>query len=173
MDIYLTIEEKYLQIIEEIGWGEKPKALQLLNEIIADDPFYAKAHYQLGMINYYDIRDYQAAGYHFKTCAELAPDFPDVYYHYLHLLVFLGMEKHFQLVKVKALTVPGVNLASIYCLDALIAEKRKEWDAALEGYRRALTEATCKTEKDNVEESIERVKFKRKHSKKYVYELSN
>ena len=83
------------------------------------------------------------------------------------------MEKHFQLVKVKALTVPGVNLASIYCLDALIAEKRKEWDAALEGYRRALTEATCKTEKDNVEESIERVKFKRKHSKKYVYELSN
>ena len=88
MDIYLTIEEKYLQALDELWYGEPPKALQLLNEIIANDPLYARAHYQLGKIYYYEISDYLAAGYHFKTCAELEPQFPDVYFHYLRLLLF-------------------------------------------------------------------------------------
>src|SRR5579872_2838619 len=118
MDIFLTIEEKYLQAMDELWFGETPKGLQLLNEIIAEEPFYAKAHYQLGRLYYYNIKDYQAAGYHFKTCTELAPDFPDVYYHYLHLLVFLNMRKAVQSVKEKALVVPGVNTASIYNLGA-------------------------------------------------------
>src|ERR1700741_3874613 len=113
MEIYLTIEEKYLKAVDKMWYGKNPKALRLLNEIIADDPFYAKAHYQLGKLYYYEINDYQAAGYHFKTCTELAPDFPDAYFDYLHLLVFLGMGKLVESVKEKALAVPGVNTASI------------------------------------------------------------
>lgn len=101
MDIYLTIEEKYLHAIDELSYGHRPKALQLLNEIITDDPFYARAHYQLGKLYYYEINDYQSAGYHFKTCAELEPLFPDVYYHYLSLLVFLNMEKQISLIRIK------------------------------------------------------------------------
>src|ERR1041385_4693644 len=141
MDIYLTIEEKYLQALDELWYGEPPKALQLLNEIIANDPLYARAHYQLGKIYYYEISDYQAAGYHFKTCAELEPLFPDVYYHYLRLLVFLNMEKQFRLVSGKALKIAGVNCASIYNLIGLFAEKKREWADAIEAYRNALLEA--------------------------------
>jgi len=173
MDIYLTIEEKYLQALDELWYGEPPKALQLLNEIIANDPLYARAHYQLGTIYYYEISDYQAAGFHFKTCAELEPQFPDVYYHYLRLLVFLNMEKQVQLVSQKALTIPGVNTAAIYNLVGLFAERKKEWSAASEAYRKALLEATSKNEKDNIEESIQRVKDKKRQMKKYNYELSN
>lgn len=172
MDIYLTIEEKYLQAMDELWYGETPKGLQLMNEIIADDPFYAKAHYQLGTLYYYSVKDYQAAGYHFKTCIELAPDFPDVYYHYLHLLVFLKMGKAIQLVKERALKIPGVNTAAVYNLVALFAEKQKDWDSAIDAYREALLDSTCKTERGSLEESIERVKSKRKQSKKYNYELS-
>lgn len=159
--------------MDELWYGKTPKGLQLLNEIIADDPFYAKAHYQLGALYYYNIKDYQTAGYHFKTCIELAPGFPDVYYHYLHLLVFLNMGKAMQSVKEKALVVPGVNIASIHNLAALFAEKQKEWDVAIAGYREAMINATCKAEKDHIEESIERVKSKKKQSKKYNYEVSN
>jgi len=173
MDIYLTIEEKYLQALDELWYGETPKALQLLNEIIANDPLYARAHYQLGKIYYYEISDYQAAGYHFKSCAELEPQFPDVYYHYLRLLVFLNMEKQFRLVSEKALFVPGVNYASVYNLIGLFAEKKREWADAIEAYRNALLDATCKDEKDNIQESIERVKEKKRQLKKYNYELSN
>ena len=173
MDIYLTIEEKYLQAVEELWYGQPPKALQLLNEIINADPLYARAHYQLGKIYYYEINDYQTAGFHFKTCSELEPQFPDVYYHYLHLLVFLKMERQVQLVSEKALTIPGVNTAAIYNLIGLFAEKKKEWSVAIEAYRKAFLESTDKNEKDNIEESIERVKAKKRQSKKYNYELSN
>jgi len=173
MDIYLTIEEKYLQAVDELWYGEPPKALQLLNEIIANDPLYARAHYQLGKIYYYEISDYQAAGYHFKTCAELEPQFPDVYYHYLRLMVFLNMEKQFKLVSEKALQVPGVNYASIYNLIGLFAEKKRVWAGAIDAYRNALLEATSKNEKDYIEECIERVKEKKRQIKKYNYELSN
>jgi tetratricopeptide (TPR) repeat protein len=173
MDIYLTIEEKYLQAVEELSFGNTPKALQLLNAIIADEPFYARAHYQLGKLYYYEVNDYQEAGYHFKTCAELEPSFPDVYYHYLHLLVFLCMEKQVSFVKEKALSVPGVCAACVYDLEGLFAEKKKDWTRAKEAYRNALMNATCKYEKDNIEQSIERVKAKKRLTKKYNYELSN
>ena len=173
MDIYLTIEEKYLQALDELWYGEPPKALQLLNEIITNDPLYARAHYQLGKIYFYEISDYHTAGYHFKTCAELEPQFPDVYYHYLRLLVFLDMEKQFRLVSEKALKIAGVNYASVYNLIGLYAEKKREWAVATEAYRNALLDAMRKDEKDNLQESIERVKEKKRQVKKYNYELSN
>lgn len=173
MDIYLTIEEKYLQAVDELSYGENPRALQLLNEIVAAEPLYARAHYQLGKLYYYEIKDYQAAGYHFKTCAELEPTFPDVYDHYLHLLVFLDMEKQVHLVKNKALSVAGVNTSYIHYLSGLYGEKKKEWNIALTCYNEAFMAATSKYEKDIAEESIERVKAKKRQSGKYNYELSN
>ena len=173
MGIYLTIEERYLKALDKLSYGRNPKALQLLNAIVAEDPFYARAHYQLGKLYYYEMNDYQAAGYHFKTCTELEPSFPDVYFHYLHLLVFLNMERHVVLVKDKALLVPGVCAACIYDLEGLFAEKKKDWPKAAEAYRHALMEATCKYEKDNIEQSIERVKTKKRLTKKYNYELSS
>lgn len=171
MDIYLSTEEKYIKAVDKLWYGNNRKALRLLNEIVADDPFYAKGHYQLGKLYYYEIKDYQAAGYHFRTCTELAPDFPDVYYHYLHLVVFLNMEKAVQSVKEKALTVPGVDTASVYNLAALYAEKQRDWNTALEGYRQAAMDTTSTAEKDNIEESIVRVKAKKKQGKKKSSEI--
>ncbi len=173
MNIYLTIEEKYLQAIDELKYGENSKALQLLNEIISDDPLYTRAHYQLGKIYYYEINDYQAAGYHFKTCAELEPLFPDVYYHYLHLLVFLEMEKKALQISEKALSVPGVTAASVYNLMGLLAERKKEWKSAIEFYRKGVLEVTSKMEKEHIDESIERVKAKKRQFKKFNFESAN
>ena len=173
MDIYLTIEEKYLQAVDELSYGENPRALQLLNEIVAAEPLYARAHYQLGKLYYYEIKDYQAAGYHFKTCAELEPSFPDVYVDYLHLLVFLDMGRQVQLVKEKALTVAGVDVAYIHYPAGLYAEKKKDWDAAIENYDEACLQALSKYERDTAEECIGRVKAKKNRSLKFNYELSN
>jgi tetratricopeptide (TPR) repeat protein len=173
MDIYLTIEEKYLQAVYELNYGEYPRALQLLNEITDADPLYSRAHYQLGRLYYYEVKDYRAAGYHFKTCAGLEPTFPDVYKDYLHLLVFLDMGRQVQLIKEQALKVPGVNVSCIHYLGGLHAEKNREWATALPSYQQALLAATCKRDKHNAEAGIERVNAKSRLSGKYYYELSN
>jgi tetratricopeptide (TPR) repeat protein len=173
MDTYYTIEEKYLQAVDEINYGENPKGLKLLNEIISNDPLHARAHYQLGKIFYYEIKDYQAAGYHFKTCAELEPSFPDVYHHYLHLIVFLNMDKKVNEVATKALAIPGVSAAAIHNLLGLYAEKNKNWTIAINEYQSAFIEVIDKKHQEDIETSIERVKQKMQHNSSYRYYLAD
>ena len=172
MDTYFTIEEKYLQAVDEVSYGELPKAVQLLKEIIANDPFYARAHFQLGKIYYYKIGDYQTAGYHFKTCMEIEPSFPDVYFDYLALVVFLNMEKQVHLVAQKALTVPGVVVADIYDFLGLFYEQNRNWDKALSVYGKARAAVTCNKLMEEIHESIARVKEKIQRTSAYQYHLT-
>jgi tetratricopeptide (TPR) repeat protein len=151
MDTYYTIEEKYLQAVEEVCYGESPKALNLLNTIIENDPFYARAHYQIGKLYYYELKDYKTAGYHFKTCIALESLFPDVYFHFLQLVVFMNMEIEVEQLILKALQVPGIDKASILELQALFFEKNKKWAKALETYHLAFFEATNKNQLENIE----------------------
>ena len=171
MNTYYTIEEKYLQAVEEVNYGESPKGLRLLKEIIDNDPLFARAHFQLGKIYYYELNDYQTAGYHFKTCMKLEPSFPDNYFHYLDLVVFLNMEKYVHAIAAKALTIPGVSTASVYDLLGLFFENNKSWTDALTAYKDAFIAVTDKDEKEGIEESINRVKVKMQRSKVYQYHL--
>jgi tetratricopeptide (TPR) repeat protein len=173
MDTYYTIEEKYLQAVNEASYGETPKGLKLFKEIIDNDPFYARAHYQLGKIYYYEIQDYQSAGYHFKTCVELEPSFPDVYEDYLNLVVFLNMKNKVNEVAEEALTTPGVDASSIYNLLGLFYEKNKNWVNALQAYHNALMEVTCKIQNDDIKDSLIRVKSKIQQSQSYQYHLQD
>jgi tetratricopeptide (TPR) repeat protein len=132
-----------------------------------------KAHFQLGKLYYYELKDYQAAGYHFKTCAELEPSFPDVYYHYLHLVVFLNMKTKMNEVADKALVTPGVDAASVYYLQGLFNEKNKNWANALQAYRNALMETTCRKQNADIEEGVARVKSKIQQSNTYHYYLQD
>ncbi len=172
MNTYYTIEEKYLQAIDKISYGKTPKALKLLNEIISNDPLYARAHHQLGMIYYYEIKDYQTAGYHFKTCMELEPSFPDNYTHYLDLLVFLNMEKLVNTISTKALNTQGADTAGIYDLLGLFYEKNKQWTKAQEAYQKAFMEVTDNKEKSDIELSLNRVRSKMKQTLAYTYQVT-
>lgn len=171
MDTFFTIDEKYLQAVDEFSWGEKPMALRLLNEIIENDATYARAHYLLGKIYYYEMQDYQAAGYHFKTCLELEPSFPGVYYDYMRLAVFLNMENLVKSIKAKALNTAGVDSASIYELSGKFFEKKRDWTAALADYEEAFMDTTRRAHREKMQQSIERVKLKMQQHKPYTYEI--
>lgn len=169
METYYTTDEKYMQAIEEYWYGESAKALQMLNQIIANDATYARAHHFLGKINFENVKDYQTAGYHFKTCMELEPSFPDNYIKYLELVVFLQMDKQVKLVAAAALKVAGVNRATIHQQLGLHAEKSRSFGEALKAYNNAFMEATDKEEMEEIEESIKRVKSKMQSVLKYQY----
>jgi tetratricopeptide (TPR) repeat protein len=172
MDTYYTVEEKYLQAVEEMHYGETPLSLKLLNQILAEDPLFARAHYQIAKLYYYDLRDYQTAGYHFKLCTELEPSFPDVYFHYISLLVFLNMTSQVHAVAKKALTVPGVYVSAIYNLMGLCAENNQQWNEALGHYQKGLMLVTSRDKKEEIEENIGRIRFKMEKGKAYSYHFS-
>lgn len=169
MDILYTVDEKYLQGIEELHYGELPKALHLFNEIINIDPGYARAYYQLGCFYYYQFKNYQTAGFYFKKCIALEAEFPDVYTDYLKLLVTLKMYKSVELIAEKALHVPGVSKAEIYGQLGLNAEMQHDFVLAKEKYKLALLATDSDTDHVLFKDHLKRVDDKLHAKKSMVY----
>lgn len=169
MEILYTVDEKYLQGIEELSFGELPKALHLFNEIIDTDPNYARAHYQLGYCYFYEFKNYQTAGYHFKKCIDLDPSFPDSYIDYLKLLVILKMHKTIFLTAEKAFLIPGVPVIELYELLGNYAEQQQDFVAAKEQYEKAALATTNQAEYENFQNHIKRISAKQQSKEKVVY----
>jgi predicted Zn-dependent protease len=172
MDIFYTVDEKYLQAVEEYRYGESPKCLQLLNEIMAAEPGYARAWYLAGQIYHQYLNDYQQAGYCFKTCNELDPLFPDVYGPYIKLLAFLDMDKHLNTVKQCALQTPGVDHATIWNMLGQYAERHLNLTEARNCYEKAYARATITKQMEEIESSLERIAVKQARKAAYQYSLS-
>jgi len=83
------------------------------------------------------------------------------------------MQSKMNEIAAKALTVPGVDSASVYYLLGLCNEKNKNWTNALQAYRSALMESTCKKQSIDIEENIVRVKLKIQQSSAYQYYLQD
>ncbi len=171
MDIYITVEEKYLQAIEELHWGELPKALQYFNEIIALEPDYARAYYQLGNLYQNHFKNYQTAGYYYKNCIELDADFPDVYEPYLNLIITLKMHKLVNQIAEKALMVAGVNEARIYENLGLYEEKMQRFEAAGCYFKKATLLNNTQDDLNTFQEHQKRIQHKMDSTKKMVYSL--
>ncbi|MBB5636813.1 tetratricopeptide (TPR) repeat protein [Pedobacter cryoconitis] len=169
MEILYTADEKYLQAVEELTFGELPKALHLFNEIIDADPDYARAHYQLGYCYFYEFKNYQTAGYHFKKCIDLDPSFPDSYMDYLELLVTLKMHKSIAQIAEKALLIPGVSLVEFHALMGSYAEQQQDFIAAKEQYEKGKLVTADQKEYDDFQDHIKRISAKQKSKAKMIY----
>lgn len=171
MDIYTTVEEKYLQAVEELQWGELPKALQYFNEIVAFDATYARAYFHLGNIYHYHFKNYQTAGYYYKTCVELDNAFPDVYECYLKLVITLKMHKLVKQLAEKALSVPGVCEARIYENLGLSAEQQQNFAEASSHFKKAALLNADQNEETLLQEHQKRVENKMNSEKAMIYNL--
>ena len=174
MDILYTVEEKYLQAMEELNYGETPKALHLLREIIIADDTYARAYYSIGVIYHYYLKDYNTAGYYYKTSMTLETQVPDLYEDYLKLLVTLQLHKTIAEVAKLALKVPGVNLTAIYETLGLYEEQRQDFVLAKQYYHKAALIAVIDKEHRTLQDHLKRVgaKMKAKQQMVYAYEGS-
>jgi tetratricopeptide (TPR) repeat protein len=171
MDIYTTVEEKYLQAVEELQWGELPKALQYFNEIIAFDPDYARAYFHLGTIYHYNFKNYQTAGYYYKKCVELESEFPDVYEYYLKLAMTLKMHKLVKQIAEKALSIAGVCEARIYESLGLHAEHLQNFAEANSYFKKAELLNANQEEQTLFQEHQKRIKNKINSEKAMIYDL--
>jgi len=174
MDILYTVEEKYLQAMDELHYGETPKAMHLLKELIATDDTYARAYYGLGIIYHYYIKDYKAAGYYYQTAMDLDNAIPDLYEDYIKLLVKLQWHKKIEQVTAKILEVPGINLAKLYETLGVYEEQRLDFVLAKQYYQKAALIAVVEKEHDLLQDHLKRVsgKLKAKQQMVYAYEGS-
>lgn len=169
MEFLYTMDEKYLQAIEELYYGELPKAMHLFNEIVQADPEYARAYYQLGSCYYYQFKNYQTAGYYYKKCIQLEPSFPDVYEHYLKLLIVLKMQKSIEQIEQQALATPGVRQDQIYKHLGLYAEEQQNYAKARTYFQKTASVAPTSEVHSEAKEHLDRIAAKQKAKQQMVY----
>lgn len=171
MDIYTTVEEKYLQAVEELHYGELPKALQYFNAIIAFDDEYARAYFQIGKLYHYHFKDFKAAGYYYNRSIELDAAFPETYEPYLELVVTLKMNKLVKQVAEKASQVPGVDQSVIFKQLGLHAEQQQQFTEAFNYFRKAELLNAVQEEQNTLQEHLKRIKTKINSQKTMIYDL--
>jgi hypothetical protein len=82
------------------------------------------------------------------------------------------MDKQIQSLQGVALNIAGVEKSSIYNLLGLHAEKNKRWTEAILNYRSASIECTDKSDKENIDQAIKRVKAKIQTGIKVSYQIA-
>lgn len=169
MDILYTVEEKYLQAVEELTYGELPKALHLFHEIVNAESDYGRAYYQLGSIYHYHFKNFQSAGYYYKKCIELEAEFPDVYEHYLRLLITLNMPQLIERITQKALLTAGVCKAQIYESLGMFAEEELKFDEAAAYYKKASLSTSSLQDHGLFQDHLKRIETKQKANQNLVY----
>jgi tetratricopeptide (TPR) repeat protein len=171
MNIYYTIDEKYLKAIEKIYYNT-PKAKLLLEEIVEMEPGYGKAHFHLGSIYYDYLAEYTLAVRHFDLALKFAPEFPEAYHKYL--CVLNDLEDHATLLKLseKALKVRGICKSCVYHEVGLSYEKNRLWEKALENYKEAYMHAVTEYDMERNEKDMARVMSKAKSTRKVRYVLA-
>jgi len=86
MSSTLKYDEMFFEADQLIAEKQIGKAMQLLYDIINEQPDYGRAHNHLGWIYETKYRDYAKAEEHYRAALAYAPEYPAVYQNYAVLL---------------------------------------------------------------------------------------
>lgn len=141
--------------------GKINDAIEVLNDILADDPLFGKAHNHLGYIYETKIRDYTKAEEHYKICLKTNPEYGAVYYNAAILFSTLKKYDELKALLKKAETVPGINLSTINNEWGIMYEALGDFDNAIEHYKKVVTSTFDNKTLDIAMESVKRCEKKK------------
>lgn len=141
--------------------GKINDAIDILNEILADDPLFGKAHNHLGYIYETKIRDFAKAEEHYKIALKTAPEYAAAYYN--AAILFSTLKKFDELKELlnKAENVPGINKSTINNEWAIMYESMGDYDKAIDYYNKVVTGTFDNKTLDIAMESVKRCEKKK------------
>lgn len=154
-ELYVLDAEKAF----EKGLFQEGKAY--LDNAIAEDPTYGKAHNHLGWFFMIHLEDYVKAEMHLKLALKYAKQYSAPYVHYIVLLFEAKrLDEHEKLVA-KAMYVPGVKKSFLYNEVGRRMEVTGKIFTALKFYRMAIRWSEDVNEIEVIRENIRRARSKR------------
>ncbi len=141
--------------------GKLNDALEVLNEILSDDPLFGKAHNHLGYIYETKIRDYVKAEEHYKICLKTNPDYAAAYYNASILFSTLKKYEELKALLTKAESVPGINISTINNEWGIMYEALGDYNKAIEYYKKVVTGTYDNKTLDIAMESVKRCEKKK------------
>jgi len=134
----LKYDEMFFRADRLIKAGEIVQAIEMLNEIIHEQPDYGKAHNHLGWVYETQYKDYPRAEKHYIAALNFEPTYPGVYLNYAVLLSTLGRFQELQILLEKALAIKGINKASVYNEYGIMHEVQGNFEEAIAAYRKSI-----------------------------------
>lgn len=132
-----TLDEMFFSADLLIKEGKIGQAMEVLTEIIEEQPDYGMAHNHLGWVYETKYKDYPRAEKHYKAAIAYAPNYTASYLNYAVLLSTLERFDDLAALLEKAKTVEGISKATIYNEFGIMYELKGAFDLAIEHYKKA------------------------------------
>lgn len=157
---YYEVEEKFQSADRLINEGRISEAARLLEEILAEAPDFGKAHNHMGWLCETKFKNYPKAEEYYKLALKFSPEYTAVYYNYACLLSTLRKFDELEKLLGLAVTVAGVNYATIYNEYGLMYEVQGKFDDAIHHFKLSVQNSYDSKSMESAIESIKRCERK-------------
>lgn len=132
-----------------------------LEEALALEPGYGKAHNHMGWLYLFHLKEYEKAERHLKLALKYSPNYSAPYIHMSHLLFDTGRLDEHENLMIRALDVPGVQKSFAYNEFGRLNEVRGNYRIATRYYGKAIRWSLDDQEIQVFKDNIRRVRSKR------------
>ncbi len=160
MNILFNIEEKMIRVNKYLYENKCIKAKRLLEDILEEEPDCGAAHFEMGMIYYHELAEYDTALYHFELCKRFKPGFIPVYHVTVQLLYQLNKQETLIKYADSCLKIDGVNKFFVYKHLAMSCETTLLFKPAIKYYKQAKLYAIHEHDITFIKNSLSRIKEK-------------
>lgn len=168
-ELFYTTEEKYLCASNEAYYGNHAKAKIMAEQILEEEPEYARAHFLLGCVYYNELFDFNKARKHFELALLFEPQFILTYDKYLGMLVHLNRKEEAKKLAEKGLAVLGVCASCIHNKLGLVHEKTEDLNEAIRLYKKAIQASSDCCNESEFSNNLERTLRKQQSLKAFKY----
>lgn len=133
-----NVENLFLEVTRAIDEQNLSEAKNLLEEILAIDPGYGRAHDHLGWIYETKIKDFDQAKMHYELALKFCrKTYPFTYVNYAYLLIDYGhFERAMEIIE-EGHTVQGIDRAVLFYQTGKINEHQMNFLKAFQFYKKA------------------------------------
>lgn len=160
MSTYNDPEDLLFEVDALISDEKIVEAKDLLFEVLANYPDYAKAHNHLGWIYHYKITNYTKAETHYKLALKYGKNYHSLYGNYSYFLIDKGNYNEMIDFGLKALELEVADKGTIYNKMAKAYELLSKLDTAYFYYKKAKMNSTAANYIEEMNASLHRVKDK-------------
>lgn len=161
MEINHHSEQQFLLADDLIKEKNFESAVDVLHNILYEDPNFGKAHNHLGWIYETKYKNYKKAEEHYKLAMKLSPDYPATYINYIYYLYAVGKYNDIEDHLLKSEQVDGVSKTTIINEWGIYFESKQRYDDAIEKYKEYLALSFDNASIDAAEASINRCRKKK------------
>lgn len=150
----------FLDADKHFSKGEFVEGKNILEEILAQEPGYGRAHNHLGWLYYAKLDEYAKAEYHFRLAIRFAPAYPAAYMNLCYLLNYLNRYHDLKEHIARALTIEGTAKSQLYHELGKSHEVNGRYAEATEAYKEAIRFSLSSEEVEALNAHVQRVKGK-------------